>query len=236
MRKDLVVTVAVLCSPLILAVAQKSGTLSGDLFQQQVGALRVEDQSILVGILAVTRSAGLPLSVEYPLAAKAGPEPPLRTVTGTVNPGTVSQVLDRLCAFDPTFTWIRNGSMVNVTLTSLANDPSYFLNRKIAQLTFENERNAQDAIFKTAAQLPGPKEQIAIFQTGMSLDFARPWTVTFKDVTVREVFDRIAQQFGPTYGWEFSGSEDFRMITFHESLVIKPRQSKDEQTRTAPSK
>jgi hypothetical protein len=50
---------------------------------------------------------------------------------------------------------------------------------------------------------------------------AKPWTVTLKDVTVREVLDQIAQQFGPSYGWQFYGAQNFRMITFHESLEVR---------------
>jgi hypothetical protein len=64
-------------------------------------------------------------------------------------------------------------------------------------------------------------ERIAIHQTGMSLDFAKPWTVTLKDVIIREVLDQIAQQFGPSYGWQFYGAQNFRMITFHESLEVR---------------
>jgi hypothetical protein len=54
------------------------------------------------------------------------------------------------------------------------------------------------------------------------LTFPRPWTANVNGVTVREVFDQIAQQFGPSYGWQFSGAMDFRLITFHQGLQAKP--------------
>jgi hypothetical protein len=219
MMKKAITGVIVLLFPLL--AAQESSPPQ-DVFQQHSNGVRLEEQSILVGIATVTRSLGLPLSVEYPLTEKISqPGPKFRSVTATVPPGTVSQVLDALCNLDPTFTWIRNGNMVNAVSRSLANDPHFFLNRKIDELTFENVRNVADALIKTTAQLPGPKEQIAIHQTGMSLDFAKPWTVTLKDVTVREVLDQIAEQFGSSYGWQFYGAQNFRMITFHESLEVR---------------
>jgi hypothetical protein len=231
MRKHVIVGVTVLLLPLAQGLAQEPGTLTQDPFQQRIGGLRLEDQNVLAGIVAATRSAGLPLSVEYPLGEKiSGPAPPAKTVTATVSPGTVKQVLDQLCDLDPTFTWIRNGKMVNVIPRGLENDPGYVLNRKVDELTFENVRQADDAVMKIVGQLPGPREQIAVLEAGVSLDFARPWTTTFKDVTVREVLDAIAQQFGPSWGWQFSGGQDFRMVTFHESLSVNPSPSKRQQS------
>jgi hypothetical protein len=227
MGKRLGIGVATLFFLKLLVSAQAPGTPTGDLFEQRVGGVRLEDQSIVAGIVSVTRSVGLPLSIEYPLGMKvSGPEPQLKTATASVGPGTVAQVLDRLCDLDPTFTWTRTGDMVNVTLRALANDPSYLLNRRVDLVTFEGVREADDAVMKAVGQLPGPREQIAVLQVGLSLDFASPWSVTFKGVTVREVFDHIAQQLGPSYGWEFSGAQDFRMVTFHEALQATQSRSK----------
>jgi hypothetical protein len=222
MLNKTIVTMTILCCCLLAVRAQESEPSRQDLFQRPSGGVRLEGQSVLAGIATVTRSVGLPLSVEYPLPEKISqPGPQLRTITATVGPGTVSQVLDALCNLDPTFAWLRTGNMVNVVARSLANDPRFFLNRKIDELTLENVRTASDAVFKTVAQLPGPLEQIAVHPIGMSLDFAKPWTVRLKDVTVREVLDQIAQQFGPSYGWQLYGAQNFRMITFHESLEVR---------------
>ena len=120
-------------------------------------------------------------------------------MSSSVHPGTVSQVLDALCNLDTTFAWLRR-KYGESGCTEPCERSALFPERKIDALTFENTHNARAAVFKTAAQLPGSLEQISVAQTGMSLVLAKPWTVTMKD-TVREVFDQIAQQFGPNCGW-----------------------------------
>ena len=217
-----VLGIALFLFPLAQALAQDAAA-THDPFQQQAGGATLEDESVVAGIVTLTRSVGLPLSIEYPLGTTAStPEPRLKTVTAAIGPGTVAQVLDRLCQLDPTFAWTRNGNMVNVVLRSLENDQQYVFNRKVEQVTFENLRHADEAVLKLVGELPGPREQIAVREVGLSLDFASPWTATFRNVTVREVLNAIAQQFGPSYGWEFSGTQDFRMIRFHESLSVRP--------------
>jgi hypothetical protein len=203
-------------------------TPPNDAFQRHVGVVELNDQSIVDGIAMLSGEAGLAVSVEYPLGATiAGPAPPLRTLVANVGPGTVPEILDRLCAIDPTFAWTRNGKMANVLPRALASDPNYLPNRKIEELTFRGVRGADDAVMQIADWLPGPREQIAILGTGMPLSFAQPWSTTLRNVTVRDVLDRIAQQLGPSYGWQFSGAQDFRIVTFHQGLLPKPsRQTK----------
>lgn len=225
--------IAVLSLLIVVLVCQLYGqeaVVSPDAFQRQVPSINLEKQTIVDGAALVGQNAGLSVSVEYPLAATISqPAPQLQNFSAILPAGTVSTVLDSLCELDPTFTWLRIGNAINLIPRAVANDSSYFLNRKADAFTFENLARAQDAVFKAAEQLPGPKEQIAILQTGMPLDFPRPWTATLKNITVRQVFDDIALQFGPTYGWQFNGAKDFRMITFHEVLqprreVARPRQ------------
>jgi hypothetical protein len=86
--------------------------------------------------------------------------------------------------------------------------------------------DAQTAVFDAVAQVTGAKQQIAVLQTGISVGFSHSWTASFKDIAVREAFDKIAQQLGPTYGWQFGGAADFRVITFHERLSVKPKAGK----------
>jgi hypothetical protein len=124
---------------------------------------------------------------------------------------------------------MRNGNMVNALPSALAKDPNYVLNRKIDEVTFRDVRQASDAVMNMVGQLPGPREQIAVLQVGVPLNFSEPWSETLKDVTLREVVNKIAQQLGPSYGWQFSGAKDFRMITFHEGLLPKPSRSKPKQ-------
>jgi hypothetical protein len=232
-----VARVAVLIILLTTMASSQGDRSSTDPFRQLVPGVELNDQDVIDGIAIVSHNTNLAVSVEFPLGATiSSSAPSVRTFTANVQPGTVSEVLDRLCAFDPTFMWLRDGSTINVMPRSVVNDPKYFLNRRIGQLTFHSLPGAQEAVFETAEQLPGPREQIAIRQVGMSLNFARPWSTTFKDVTVREVFDQIARQFGPTYGWQFSGAQDFRMITFHEGIGPRPNRSNQKQSQNSVAK
>lgn len=205
-----------------------------DPFEQRVSEVTLNDQSIIDGIAALGGSAGLAVSVERELGRTiSGAAPRAKTFTATVGPGTVSEILDGLCTLDQTFTWVRNGNMVNVIPRALANEPSYFLNRRIDELTFRDVPGAQEAVFKTAEKLPGPKEQVAIMEVGSHLNFARPWSTTLHNVSVREVFNSVANRLGPTYGWQFAGAQDFRIITFHQILLPTPsriRQATGEKT------
>jgi hypothetical protein len=180
----------------------------------------------------LSRRAGLAVSVEFELGTSISrPAPSLKTTTTTVGPGAVSEVLDRLCSLDPTFTWRRNGNMINVLPSALANDPRYLLNRKIDDLTFQEVREADDAVMKMVGQLPGPREQLAVLQVGVSLNFAAPWSITLRGPTIREALNQIASRLGPSYGWQLGGAQDFRIITFHEGLL--PRPSRGSRTRRA---
>jgi hypothetical protein len=195
-----------------------------DLFQQQVGGLSLDGQTIVDAVAKLSQNRPPAYSVEFELGKTISEgAPPVRSLVAEVAPGTISEVLDRLCTLDTTFTWKRVGNTANLFPRSLDGDPNYLLNRRAAVVTFTNVPDAEKAVFEAVGQLAGPKEQIAVLQTGVSLTFAKSWTATFRDITIREAFDQIAQQFGPSYGWQFGGAADFRVITFHQFLAAKPR-------------
>jgi hypothetical protein len=101
-------------------------------------------------------------------------------------------------------------------------DSTDLLNKEIAVLELKGVTDAQEAVFAVADRAPGQKQQIALLQSGRPLKFAKPRTVSFKNISVREAFDRIAEQVGPTSGWQFGGGADFRVITFHDSISPNP--------------
>jgi hypothetical protein len=147
--------------------------------------------------------------------------PPLRTFDTWIAAGTLTGSLNSLCDLDPTFSWQGIGHTVNVFPRALAKDSSYLFNKEIDDLELKGVADAQEAVFAVVDQAPGQKQQIAVLQSGRSLRFAKPWTASFKNISVREAFDRIADQLGPTSGWQFEGATDFRVITFHDGISPK---------------
>jgi hypothetical protein len=107
-------------------------------------------------------------AVEYPLNDKiSDPAPSVKTVTATVGPDTLADVLNRLCALDPTFTWIRIGNTVNVLPSALAKDPTYFLNRRSYKFTFQEARARKRRYSKLRSSCPDQKNRLRSF----SLEF-----------------------------------------------------------------
>jgi len=199
-----------------------------DVFDERVQTFRLDQQSISDGVAILTQTTHAAYSIEFELASKiSDPAPPLAKVSAEVGPGTVSQVLGELCRLDPTFAWKRVGNTANIFPKRLENDPEYLLNRVVPTLSFSNVTDAEKAVFETVSQLPGPREQIAVLQSGGSVSFSQPYSATFKNITVREAFDRIAMQLGIGYGWQFGGARNFRVITFHNRLGVRGRENRD---------
>jgi len=203
-----------------------SATLKEPL-KQIVPSLELNQETILDGLAKLNQSTtGLGFSVELPLGQTISAQAPkLRSFEVVLPASTLGSVLDQLCHLDPTFAWQQSGSQINVFPRALEKDTRYLLNRKVEFLEFKYVPDAQAAVFQTVARLPAPKEQIAIMQSGAAVNFARPWTASFRDITVREAFNRIAQQIGTNYGWQFTGAADFRIVTFYARLGTTPRTS-----------
>jgi hypothetical protein len=202
---------------------------SDDPFARQVPSFHLTDQSVIDGVAMLSQFTDIAFAVEFPLGGTiSAPAPTPATVNAMVGPTTLGSALDRLCELDRKFSWRRIGNTAHIFPQAMEQDPTYLFNRKIDLLSFKDEPGAQEAVFHAVAQLAGPKQQIAVLQSGPPLGFSQPWTAKFKDITLREAFDKIAQQLGPTYGWQFGGAADFRVVTFHERLTVKPRQNNPE--------
>ena len=201
--------------------APTSQTLQ-DPLKQAVPSLELNKETILDGLGKLNQSTtGVGFAVELPLgqtiSAKA---PELRRFEVVLAPTTLANLLDQLCQLDPTFSWQHFGTEINVFPRALENDKGYLFNRNLDALELKDVPDAQAAVFHAVAELPPPKEQIAVMKTGAAINFAVPWTASFKDITVREAFDKIAQQIGSNYGWQFTGAADFRIVTFYVRLGV----------------
>jgi hypothetical protein len=184
-------------------------------------SIQLDNQTIVDGIALLSQSTHVPFAVELPLGrSMSEPAPSLQKIKTVLGPMSLRETMDRLCQLDSTFAWKQIGDTANVFPRALENDARYFPNLKISNLTFDASTDAEQAVFTVAAAAHGDN-QIAVLQTGISINFARPWTASFQNISVREALDKIARQLGPTYGWQFGGSAEFRVITFHERLSVK---------------
>lgn len=133
---------------------------------------------------------------------------------------TLAEVLDSLCRADPRYTWSLDTATINIYPRSATRVSSYLLNRKLAVLRIKGITHENQGLLAIAQQLPPPAEQLAQVEFGASGSFPpRPWTATFRDLTVRQAVNRLAAHMGPYAYWLFYGSEDFREFAFYQGAV-----------------
>jgi len=211
------------------ALFSAAQTTAIDPLEQKLGSFSLKAETATDGIAKLSQVTSIAYSIEFPLGRSISqPAPELKRLNITMGPSTVRQVLDSLCSSDPTFQWRKVGDTVNLFPRSLEHDDGYIMNRRIPELILRNVPDAEKAVFSTVAQIPGKKEQIALFQSGLSVGFAKPWSVERRDISVREAMNLIARQLGSTVGWQFGGGDNFRVLTFHLKLSVREKNVESE--------
>ncbi len=79
------------------------------------------------------------------------------------------------------------------------------MNQEVALLSFDGVRDARIAFTEARRQFKLDDEGVGLLRLGGSLGFGKPWTASFSRITFRKALNRIAEQLGPTYGWQFGG-------------------------------
>jgi hypothetical protein len=125
---------------------------------------------------------------------------------------TIHDILDALCSADPRYTWSSEGLSINVYPRATSADSTYLLNRRLEHISFENVPDPGEALTPLAQQIRD--EQIGYTQSGGDVTYAKPWTVGFQNITVRQLINRIAEHIGPQSFWIWQGGSDERMFTF----------------------
>lgn len=184
-----------------------------DPFDQKVEVLELNHETIGDAIGRIGQLFDVAISVE-------GVLPESGTTTNSkfrarIEGRSIAEVLTWLCSLDPRYTWARDGSMANLFPRALQGDKTYFFNRVLPVMRFQNARKADEATISVVHQLADPNENLICLGIGGNLNFAKPWTATFRDITVRQALNRIAQQLGPTYGWQIGGTTKQRLIVFY---------------------
>lgn len=188
----------------------------------KITSLVLNDETIFDGLAKLSQVMPIGFSVERELTSKASPQLAAVVRFSTrIDGGTLQDSLDWLCKLDPRYEWLFAGGVVNVFPRQVEHDPSYPLNRTMSFFEIKDATSASAAALEAASHA-NPPQQIAILTLG-NTDFQRASNLTFANVTLREALNRIAQTLGPTYGWQFSGTEDFHYLAFHDYLIPAPR-------------
>jgi hypothetical protein len=191
-----------------------------DPLDQVVQEAQLTDETIFDEIARLNQAFDISISIEGILPANGTVANPKFKVR--IEKQTLTNVLSWLCTLDTRYTWIRDGNMVNVFPRAFLNDKSYFFNRQLPEVRFQEIRESGVAALEVVHQLGDPNEHLYFMGIGGTQSFAKPWTATFHDITVRQALNRIAQQLGPTYGWQIGGHIGSRLIMFHYKLGAKP--------------
>jgi hypothetical protein len=192
-----------------------------DPIEQQIEGTELKNDTILDALAKINERTDMAISVELQLKANVSdPNPSYRRFTAVIPPGTVGAQINRICELDPKLKWSRYKNTINVYQRTPANaKDTYFVNRVVPNLTADDATDPKDIIFAALKRLPGPLEQIAFLQSGGEFQFAKPWSVSFANLTVREVLDEAAEHVGSGYGWTLSGADNFRVVQFHAKLL-----------------
>jgi len=191
-----------------------------DPLDQTVAAVHLKDETIFDGIARLNQAYDISISIEGILPATGTISNPRFTVR--TDNQTIANVLSWLCAVDTRYTWTRDGNMVNLFPRAFLNDKDYFFNRLLPEVSFHEVRESGDAAMEVVHQLGDPREQLYFLGIGGTQGFAKPWSASFHDITVRQALNRVAQQLGPTYGRQIGGTTGQRMIMFHYKLGARP--------------
>jgi len=204
------------CVVLTTALAAQEPNSDYDPFHQKLSSVELNDESIFDAIARVNQATNISISIEGILPAKGTVENP--KFRAKMDGATVSEVLSWLCKLDTRYSWTRDGNMANIFPSAMRDNPKYFFNRKLHELHFQNILQSDDAAITIVHQLGDPSEHLYFLGVGGTQSFSKPWSATFHDITVREGLNRIAEQLGPTYGWQIGGHEGMRLIMFHYKL------------------
>ena len=191
---------------------------------QKIASLTLSQETIFDGIAKLNQITDLPYSIELALKpTRQSPDISNPTFTAEIQGKTLREALDWLCTLDPRYAWSSDGTTINIFPRSTLGNHQYFMNKRLPSLHLDNARNAEGPVFQALRELPGKQEQLAIFFGGMNTDLPKPWTQDFRDISIRELLNRSAQQLCHTCGWELFGSQEFRLVAFHSRLRPKEK-------------
>ncbi len=191
-----------------------------DPLEQKLEAIELRGETIFDALARLDQAYDLAISIEGIIPASGVVTNP--QFKAKTEDHTIAQALTWLCSLDSRYTWTRDGNMVNLFPRAFQNDPHYLFNRTLSVLEFNEVKESGHAAISVVQQLGDPAEHLYFMGIGGTESFAKPWTATFHDITVRQAMNRIARQLGPSYGWQLGGHTKSRLMMFHYKLGARP--------------
>lgn len=225
----LVILFSTLCAG---AFAQQAGTgvdAAAKLLELKIPEFEMRNETLLDGIWKLARiPVPFGFGFESVLKGSSGdPEIADPRFSFVLKGRSAREILDALCEADSRYIWSPDGDTINVFPKDTAKSPTYLLNRRLDKFELREATDVDDGLLAIARQLPPPPEQIAHVQLNGNLTYPRePWTVTYQNVSVRQVVNRLAEHGGSCSVWTFGGSKDFRRFAFFNNLRY-PKQTPD---------
>lgn len=198
----------------------------------KVHNFKITGQTIFDGIARLSsQPIALNIGFEEILRPKfTDPPLPSPRLSLDLKEATAEEIIQTLCATDGRYTWSFDGHTINVFPRSVADDPKYLLNRRIASFHLESITSIEQGLLAISKQLPPPSEQIAISEIGGADAYSsQPWTTSFEDITVRQAINNLALHMGGRSQWLFYGSHDFRAFAFFRDGFNSKEPAKTDQ-------
>ena len=179
----------------------------------RVAHFEVTDSTLIEALskLSLEPIAGLHLGIEEILRERFsdGLDRSIR-FSLTLENTTVTDIVETLCQFDSRYTWSTDGASINVFPRETIGNSSYLLNRDLEEIMLDKIADPSEVLTPLAKLLPG--EQLGYAGIGGGSSYPEPWSKSFKQLTVRQLMNRISEHIGQQGGWIWSGSKDDRFF------------------------
>lgn len=179
----------------------------------RVAHFQVADSTLIEALskLSLEPIEGLHLGIEEVLRERFSgvPDRSIR-FSLTLENASVRDIVETLCQIDSRYAWSTDGPSINVFPRETIGNSSYLLNRDLEEVRLDKIANPYEVLTPLAKLLP--EEQLGYAGIGGGSSYPEPWSTSFKQLTVRQLMNRISEHIGPHGGWIWSGSKDDRFF------------------------
>lgn len=216
MKQTIFVVLSVVFIALCVVAQQASPNPSNDVLNRPIAAFDLDTGSLIDGLSKLSMTAQ-PINIGFEEILRERwreKPPPDPRFSLHLRATTIRQILDTLCNYDSRYTWSSDGRTINVFPRTVMLDRNYLLNRIVVSISFSSITSADDVLTPLAHIFPN--EQIGYTHMGGDPSYEKPWSISFTNITVRQLMNRAAENILPGATWIFSGSKDQRFFTFQK--------------------